>query len=98
MNVLLVILIALVAVFLFFNLYSRKKLLSSYRKLQKAGISFDTGHIFNKELREKEIHPEYPGHIDEIEHFCRQIRDGLKYAGILFTTILGLGILIVIMK
>lgn len=98
MNVLLVILIALVAVFIFFNLYSRKKLLGSYRKLQKAGIRFDTGHIFNKELREEEIHPEYPGHIDEIEHFCRQIRDGLKYAAILFIAILALGIFIVVLK
>jgi hypothetical protein len=89
-----VLLIAIVGVFLFFNLYARKRLLSSYKKLQKANIEFEMRHVFNKELRENEIHSKYPDHIEEIERFCTRIRKSIRYAVILFLIIAGLGLLI----
>lgn len=93
MDILTILLIAIAGMFLFFNLYARKRLLSSYRKLQKANVEFQTKHIFNRELREEEIHKQYPEHIEEVELFCQRLRDSIKYAIIIFLAILGLGAL-----
>ena len=95
MDILLILLIALVIVFLFFNIYTRKELLSSFKKLQRAGVEFELRHIFNKELREEQVHTQYPEHVENIEQFSRQIRRSIRYALIIFITIGLLGIVIV---
>ena len=91
MTVLLIIVIALAITFLFFNLFSRQRLLRSFKHLQKGNVEFEIRHIFNKELREKEVHPRYPEQHEQIETFCRQIRESLKYAGLIFLVLAALG-------
>ena len=81
------IVIGLFAAMLFVNIYFRVKVFKTYKKLVRNKVEFGASHFFNREKREKEVHPRYPAMVDDIEVFVSHIQYSVRMATVLIALI-----------
>ncbi len=86
--------VGLVFALLFLNVFFRVSLLKTYRRLVNARVDFDSKHIFNKALLEKEIIPKYPEMEKDIRRFVGNIHKSIYIAAVIVVLITVLGAVI----
>ena len=86
---------AIFAVFLVFNLYFRLKLLKLYRILMREEVEFPTAYLLKPDKLKQEIVPKYPHMEKEIMGFSKHMRRSLLVAFIVFVLSLVMGYILI---
>ncbi len=67
----------------FLNLYFRIKVMKAYRRLVRDEVQFGPRHILNRQKMKREIFPQYPDHVEDIETFMRYLRFSVRMVSVL---------------
>jgi hypothetical protein len=68
---------------LFLNVYFRVKVFKAYKVLVQNRVEFKARHVFNRNLMEKEVIPNYPDQANDIRLFTSHMRYSIRMATVL---------------
>lgn len=82
-----ILIIALFAALLFFNVYFRVKVFKHYKYLVQNRVDFSLKHLLDDKKMAAEILSKHPGHKEHILAFANNIRNSVYIAGALIVLI-----------